>query len=220
MRITRANELVRKLICFFTIYISLFGINSYAIAQEEAPVITLYGDENIQISQGDTFVEPQFIAIDANNNDITPNVSVYYPFDINQPINDPRTYTITYDVVGANGLVAQQKIRTLIVKDTEPPVISILGQDPMSIFQGETFNDPGATAVDNVDIPENINITVDDSTVTPSIAGTYSVVYNATDTAGNAASTVVRTVNVSDTEPPVITILGQNPMTIDQGDLF
>jgi len=70
-------------------------------------------------------------------------------------------------------------------------VISILGQDPMSIFQGETFNDPGATAVDNVDIPENINITVDDSTVTPSIAGTYSVVYNATDTAGNAASTVV-----------------------------
>ena len=203
MRITRANELVRKLICFFTIYISLFGINSYAISQEEAPVITLYGDENIQISQGDTFVEPQFIAIDANNNDITPNVSVYYPFDINQPINDPRTYTITYDVVDANGLVAEQKTRTLIVKDTEPPVITLLpNSSPVVIMQGSTYTEPGFILSDNVDIPGDIIPTVDDSTVTPSIAGTYSVVYNATDTAGNAAQTVVRTVLVSDTEPP------------------
>ncbi len=91
---------------------------------------------------------------------------------------------------------------------------------PVVIFQGGVYQEPGYTVVDNVDIPENITVIVDDSSKIPSLAGTYSVVYNATDTAGNAASTVVRTVNVSDTEPPEITILGQNPMTIDQGDLF
>ena len=44
--------------------------------------------------------------------------------------------------------------------------------------------------------------------VDTSVIGSYSVTYNVSDSAGNAATPVVRTVNVVDTTPPIITMNG------------
>ena len=44
--------------------------------------------------------------------------------------------------------------------------------------------------------------------------------YNVTDSQGNAATEVTRTVNVVDTTAPVITLLGANPQTIEVGDAY
>ena len=49
-----------------------------------------------------------------------------------------------------------------------------------------------------------------------SIPGTYTYVFSATDQAGNAAVPVTRTVIVNDTTPPVISLIGANPLYIDQ----
>ncbi|WP_156490331.1 immunoglobulin-like domain-containing protein, partial [Oleiphilus sp. HI0086] len=48
--------------------------------------------------------------------------------------------------------------------------------------------------------------------VDPNTIGAYTLSYNVSDSAGNAATTVVRTINVVDTGVPAITLLGDNPI--------
>ncbi len=44
--------------------------------------------------------------------------------------------------------------------------------------------------------------------------------YNVSDSSGNAASEVTRTVDVVDTTVPVITLVGANPQTIEVGSSY
>ena len=78
--------------------------------------------------------------------------------------------------------------------DTTPPVITLLGDNPMTVEQNTIFEDPGATAEDNVDgtLTEEIEAT---GTVNTEVIGTYYITYTVTDLAGNTA-TKVRTVYV------------------------
>jgi len=68
--------------------------------------------------------------------------------------------------------------------DTSPPVITLLGESPMTIEQGETYEEPGATAEDDVDGAVEVVIegTVKD------LPGDYVISYNASDAAGNRAT--------------------------------
>jgi len=106
----------------------------------------------------------------------------------------------------------------VIPPDTIAPVITVLGEDPVNILIGTAYNDAGATADDDRD--GNVAVTVSGS-VDTSIVGTYMLYYAATDTAGNIARET-RTVHVlpPDTTPPVITIVGDNPMMVYQGSIF
>lgn len=82
--------------------------------------------------------------------------------------------------------------------DTTPPVITLTGASTINLEVGDTYTELGATATDNEDgdISSNIVIT---GTVNTNTAGTYTRFYNVSDSAGNAASQVTRTVIV--TEP-------------------
>lgn len=79
-------------------------------------------------------------------------------------------------------------------EDLSKPVISLLGDKTMYVTLGGTFTDPGATAIDDEDgdLTSQINVT---GTVTPTIAGTYTLTYTVTDAAGNEG-TETRTVIV------------------------
>src|SRR2546427_8088705 len=108
--------------------------------------------------------------------------------------------------------------------DTTPPVITLLGSNPVTVQVGSTYTDAGATATDNIDGILTPSITVSNS-VNTTVAGTYTVTYNVSDKAGNAATQVTRTVNVVnntplDTTPPVITLLGSNPVTVQVGSTY
>jgi len=114
--------------------------------------------------------------------------------------------------------VIQDWINNPLTPDTTPPVITLLGSNPVSVVQNTAYVDAGATASDNVDgnITSQIVVT---STVNTAVIGSYTVTYNASDAAGNAAVPVTRTVNVvapPDTTPPVITLLGSNPVFVTQ----
>ncbi|MDD3007081.1 MAG: DUF5011 domain-containing protein [Candidatus Pacebacteria bacterium] len=81
------------------------------------------------------------------------------------------------------------------VIDTEIPFIEIIGSPAVDVFVGDTYEDAGATASDDIDG----DITADIITVNPvntSTVGTYVVTYNVKDKAGNDAIEVTRTVNV------------------------
>jgi len=108
--------------------------------------------------------------------------------------------------------------------DTTSPVITLTGSSTVNIEVGDTYNDAGATASDDVDGNLTANI-VTVNNVNTSVAGTYTVTYNVSDSSGNAATQVTRTVNVveptpTDTTPPVITILGDNPVTIELNSTY
>ena len=76
-----------------------------------------------------------------------------------------------------------------------PPVITLIGDDPVYIYQWETYNDDGATADDAEDGDITGDIVTNDS-VDTSNPGIYIVTYNVSDSKGAAAPEVTRTVIV------------------------
>jgi hypothetical protein len=90
------------------------------------------------------------------------------------------------------------------VEDTAAPTIVLNGENPMTLECSEdTYDEPGATISDLCD--PNPVLVIDSSAVDPSTTGTYDVTYTGTDASGNSDS-VIRTVIVADTLPPVITV--------------
>ncbi|MDB4794959.1 DUF5011 domain-containing protein, partial [bacterium] len=81
--------------------------------------------------------------------------------------------------------------------DTTVPVITLNGDASMTLQDGVSFADPGATADDSHEGDISANIAVTGDTVNVSTAGTYTLKYNVSDTAGNQAVEVVRTVVVT-----------------------
>ncbi|MGI6458954.1 MAG: cohesin domain-containing protein [Candidatus Hydrogenedentales bacterium] len=79
--------------------------------------------------------------------------------------------------------------------DGTPPVITLLGSARMTIAQNTPFTDPGASATDAVDgdLSSHIVVTGKVDSAKPS---TYTLRYNVSDRAGNAAQEVTRTVTV------------------------
>ena len=185
------------------------------VVDTTAPVITLLGDNPMTIEVGSTFTDPGATALDVGDGDLTSSIVVSGSVDT----STVGTYTLTYNVSDTSGNAADPVTRTVNVVDTTAPVITLLGDNPMTIEVGSTFTDPGATALDvgDGDLTSSIVVTgsVDTSTI-----GTYTLTYNVSDTSGNAADPVTRTVNVVDTTAPVITLLGDNPMTIEVGSTF
>ena len=81
--------------------------------------------------------------------------------------------------------------------DTEKPVITLLGDNPLLLNNGDNYNDPGAEATDAVDGDITDQIVVGGDLVDADTDGTYNVTYNVTDQAGNQADEVTRVVTVS-----------------------
>ena len=112
--------------------------------------------------------------------------------------------TITYTADDGNGNTAMCD-QTVTVEDNTPPVITLNGANPLTLeCNQQTYNEPGATAVDNCDgsVPATPSGTVDEST-----PGTYEIDYTATDAANNSAEET-RTVEIEDTTPPLVTLNG------------
>jgi len=74
-------------------------------------------------------------------------------------------------------------------KDTTPPVITILGDNPQTVcvdtIAGHEYVDPGATAYDDVDGDVSSSVVVTENTVNIAVEGQYSVKYRANDKSGN-----------------------------------
>ena len=82
--------------------------------------------------------------------------------------------------------------------DTTAPVITLTGDANATLNVGDAYTEAGATATDDVDTSIAVVITGSVDTAT---AGTYTIHYNATDTAGNHATEVVRNITVNAVTP-------------------
>jgi hypothetical protein len=125
-------------------------------------------------------------------------------------VNTPGVYEIVYAATDAAGNDTDRRVRITVV-DTTPPVITLNGSTPMTVECHTSFADPGASASDGCEGPVAVTAS---GTVDPTTPGSYTIIYTATDGHNNTA-TKTRTVNVVDTTPPVITITGDNPATVE-----
>ena len=209
-----------------------------------------YNKEQIEQLTGKTFIElypdypswnrpPQggvvtFSSVDGKPGNFLPTMynSTGYTYDnVNNQYIGEEVFIQLFVPKGsslANGTEVGSNLKLHTVDFTGPapvapdadPVINISGSNPVSITQGQTYNDAGATATDAVDGNLTSSISTS-SNVNVTLAGTYTVTYSVSDAAGNTA-TATRTVNVTagDTTPPVITLNGTNPVTITQGQTY
>lgn len=153
-------------------------------------------------------------ATDACEGDLTDKIQQSVSVNPTQP----GLQTVLYSICDACGNQAAPIVKTEAIADSIPPVIELLGDNPMTVEAGAGFTDPGATAWDNLlgDISSLVTVQGAADTQTP---GTSVLTYVATDLTGNSTSTT-RTVRVVDTKPPVITILGDNPVTLECGEPY
>ena len=101
------------------------------------------------------------------------------------------------------------------VSDTTPPTITMVGAEAINHEQGTTYDDQGASASDSVDGA----VSVSSSGEVGNTAGVYTITYSASDAAGNTA-TATRKITVADTQPPVISLIGDSEVTHEQGSNY
>ena len=98
-------------------------------------------------------------------------------------------------------------------RDITPPVITVLGSNPVTVERGDTYTDAGATADGGETVRTNLG------GLNTNVVGTYTITYSASDASQNTGY-ATRTVNVVDTTNPVVTVTGDNPATVELGDTY
>ncbi len=181
-----------------------------------APVITLTGNATVALNVGDTYIESGATASDTCDQSLPAVTIDSSAVDTTQP----GSYQVTYNVSDASGNAASQVIRTVTVSDAGAPVITLVGANPKFIECPAAYTELGATATDDVDGDLSTDIVIDASAVDTTIPGSYDVTYNVSDTAGNSAQQVTRTVTVRDTTAPVITLTGNATVALNVGDTY
>jgi hypothetical protein len=107
------------------------------------------------------------------------------------------------------------------VLDTTQPIIALSGASEISLQCNAAWSDPGAIATDNVDGVFSATIGGDTVDTSPANVGNdFIVSYTASDTAGNAAAPVQRTVHIIDSVPPAISVAGDTLVNIACGVSF
>jgi PKD repeat protein len=133
------------------------------------------------------------------------------------------TLTIFADFnVAAAGTFYFDDISQTETGDITAPTITLNGNAVVGIIVGDSFTDPGATAVDDVDGDLSPSIVVAGDNVDVNTIGAYVITYNVSDATGNAATEVTRTVNIqaADVIAPVITLNGASTINLTIGDAF
>jgi len=159
------------------------------------PIITLEGNASVNHEGGVAYVDPGATASDALNGNLTASIVVTGSVDVNETGQNQ----IKYNVTDAGGNAAAEKVRTVTVVDTTPPVISLIGDANLTHTLNTAWNDPGVTAADTLDGNLSGQVSIAGS-VDVNQTGSTVLTYRVSDAAGNAATPVTRTVNIA--QPP------------------
>jgi len=163
------------------------------VVDNEAPIITLVGKQEIEVVFGDTYIEPGYKVLDNYDGDITKQVT------ISGTVNTKKVgvYSIVYSVKDASSNGASMT-RTVKVVDKEAPVIEFEGAN-LFLIVGSSFKEPGYRAFDNVDGDITKKVVVKNN-VNASKVGTYYIEYNVTDSSGNKTTATRRVTIIENTK--------------------
>ena len=168
--------------------------------------------------------------VDKNNEGIVNDDNYLMCYDLKKIKGEPKFKKVkvfTNNQFGSEKLQADKPKRLcvpseIISDDPVPdtiPVLSLLGTNPQSVIQNEPYVESGATCLDSPDGNISTNI-VTTGTVDVSTIGSYQITYDCTDSTGNDATQVTRTVNVVDASMPIITLNGDSIVSVNQNDPY
>ncbi|MBX2809517.1 MAG: DUF5011 domain-containing protein [Cellvibrionaceae bacterium] len=163
-----------------------------SVIDTEAPLLTLNGLATINLTQGDEFIDPGASWVD--NVDGSGTIVSATPLDT----ADVGSTLLQYQYVDAAGHSSNVVTRTINVfapSDRQAPVLTLNGLPTMRLTQGETFIDPGANWVDNID---GAGIVFSVSPIDTTVVGSNLLQYQYTDAAGNVSNIVNRTVEIAE----------------------
>ncbi|MCI9449680.1 MAG: DUF5011 domain-containing protein [Clostridiales bacterium] len=159
------------------------------------PVLTLSGEENLEINTPD-YIDPGCTAIDDLDEDISEKITVSTDY----VRGTEGVFTFNYSVCDAAGNKAEAS-RTVTVTDNTAPEITLNGGTYLYLCRGEAYTERGFGATDDFDGDVGESITVSGSPDT-NTAGEYAVIYSAEDSKGNR-SQKIRTVRVYEKPTPI-----------------
>lgn len=130
------------------------------VVQTIVPVITLVGLASMPVEATTTFTDPGAFANDTLDTNLTPSITKTYRYVFPNTTSISvagidtlvvGVYKITYNVVNSHGLSAVPVVRTVTVRDTTPPVITLDGANPVYLQATDVYVEPGYSAVDLLD---------------------------------------------------------------------
>jgi ABC-type amino acid transport substrate-binding protein len=148
--------------------------------------VSLNGATTLIVPAGESYFEFGAQATNSRNES--------FPVEIigSVDVMTPGTYFILYRATDRNGNVFETE-RSVQVVDTLAPEVSLIGASTKELLVGDLFNDPGSSALDNVDGVVDVIVRGQVDTTNP---GTYQIEYSAVDNAGNRSTILTRTVLV------------------------
>ena len=178
------------------VYTQTFDVD---VIDSELPVIEYDGVTSIEVNT----VSINFLD----------HITVTDNYDIDLESITELLGTVSFDTVGVYQIefsVTDSSLNegTLTVDihivDTTLPVITLIGDDSITIEYGDTYTDEGVTCEDNYDNDCDLVIV---NSIDFEEAGTYTITYNTTDQSGNDALEVIRTITINEPDIPVVTLL-------------
>ncbi|HYI02292.1 immunoglobulin-like domain-containing protein, partial [Hyalangium sp.] len=182
------------------------------VDDDAPPTLTLLGQATQRLECATPFNDPGATANDACFGDLTGSITR------NGTVNTgaPNDYPLVYNVTDGAGNSAPSVSRTVEVRDTQQPSITVLGplSDSYECGSGE-YLDPGATAADSC-AGNLTSAIVATPTQDPNVPARFTLTYRVVDPSGNTAvSPVTRTVTMNDSSPPTIVLNDPDPMTLE-----
>ena len=179
------------------------AIRTVNVVDLAGPIIILLGDNPMTIELNSTYVEPGANAYDRINleedltldggNQIREELEPGGPLEKNRNLSNnyrfvdtstPGTYIITYTATD-NQNNSSSKTRSVIVENNQNPTITLAGDNPFLLSQGNNYIEPGVSAVDALG---NILQVTSTNNINNNVLGIYTVTYLATDSYGNSAT--------------------------------
>ncbi len=200
-------------------YIEIVDTTAATITIMGTGIITLQVDEDSYEEYGatcsdivdtDCIVTTEIFKVQENGNDITASsvASIDHTLRAN--------YEVRYSYTDSSGN-SNTETRYVYVTDTVDPEITLTGSNTITLDVFGTYTELGAICSDNYDDDKNATVT---GIVNTSLVGSYTITYSCTDSSGNSASEVTRTVDVVDTTNPVITLTGLSSITLEVHDTY
>ena len=179
------------------------------------PALALIGGASVTLECPANYIEEGATADDACEGDLAGRIQIEGSVDD----RTPGVYTLTYSVVDGEGNAAAPVTRTVTVVDTVAPSLALRGNATVTIECGTTYRDDGATAEDACNGTLDGDIVLGGS-VDSTTPGAYTLTYDVSDSAGNAAARISRTVVVEDTTPPEIALNGDAQVEVVRGQSY
>ena len=144
----------------------------------------------------DIDINPSVVAV----NNATPGTAIFTTTVLPTDTNGNITFSITAtNSSGSQLLVTDENITdgSFVTVDTVKPVITLNGNSPDTVFQGERYLDQNGTVSDSNNSLYIQNVTASPGNLSTSLLGPQNITYSApSDAAGNVPDDVNRTVTV------------------------